>query len=99
MTKLTEQWKKGELPEGYYYVNDGAEVTIDYYLCDYWERHLDSHIYKVLAPVPSYDEWQEKLDENTQLKEALKDCQEKILQMDYDSVIIEMLQKIDEALR
>ena len=57
MTDLTDKWKKGEIPEGFYYVNDGAEVTIDYYLCDYWERHFDSDIQKVLDKVPSYDEW------------------------------------------
>lgn len=58
MTKdLTEQWKKGELPEGFYFVDDGAEVTIDYYLCDYWERHFDSYVQQVLAEVPDYIEW------------------------------------------
>lgn len=57
MTDLTEQWKKGELPEGFYFINDGAEITIDYYLCDYWERHFDSDVQQVLAQVPSYDEW------------------------------------------
>lgn len=37
--------------------------------------------------------------ENAQLKEAMKDCQEKILLMDYDSTKIEILQKIDEVLK
>ena len=60
--QLTEQWKKGELPEGFYYVSDGAEITIDYYLCDYWERHFDSDVTEVLAPVPSYDEWIQKCE-------------------------------------
>ena len=55
---LTEQWRKGELKEGFYYVTDGAELTIDYYLCDYWEKHFDSDVQEVLAPVPSYEEWQ-----------------------------------------
>lgn len=58
MTDLTEQWKKGKLTEGFYYVNDGAEVTIDYYLCDYWERHFDSDVQQVLAPVPSFKKWE-----------------------------------------
>lgn len=61
MTDLTEQWKKGELSEGIYYVTDGEEVTIDYYLCDYWERNFYSDIQQVLAKVPSYGEWQETL--------------------------------------
>ena len=36
--------------------------------------------------------------ENETLKDALKDCQEKILLMDYDSIKIEILKKIDEVL-
>lgn len=59
MTDLTEQWKKGELPEGFYFVNDGAKVTIDYYLCDYWERHFDIDVQQVLAPVPTFEEYQQ----------------------------------------
>ena len=65
---LTEQWTKGELPEGFYYVDDGAEVTIDYYLCDYWERHFDRDVHQVLAPVPSYEEYQKLKTENKALK-------------------------------
>lgn len=37
--------------------------------------------------------------ENDKLKDALKDCQEKILLMDYDSIKIEILQKINEVLK
>lgn len=69
--QLTEQLKKGKLPEGFYYVNDGTEVKIDYYLCGYWEWHFNSDIKQVLAPVPSYEEWQAKLEENAQLKERV----------------------------
>ena len=51
------------------------------------------------TPVPSYEEWQAKLEENAQLKELLKECEEKILLMDFDSIKIEILQKIDEVLQ
>jgi hypothetical protein len=85
---LTKQWKKGELPEGFYFVNDGAEVTIDYYLCDYWERHFDSDVQQVLASVPTFKELQNMneavnqamsaniklVEQNKQLKELLKEC-------------------------
>lgn len=81
---LTEQWKKGELPEGFYYVSDGAEVTIDYYLCDYWERHFDGYVQQILTPVPSYEEYMtmkdcakmvfEAAERETKLKELLKEC-------------------------
>ncbi len=73
MTDLTELWKKGKLPEGYYYVKDGDNMIAEY---------LDGYFYndgvpmtsfsggvdEVLAPVPSYEEWQAKLEENERLK-------------------------------
>lgn len=64
---LTEQWKKGELPSGYYYVKNefGNIFPSDYsedYDCindtvikDFFTEV--SEIKQVLAPVPSYDEW------------------------------------------
>ena len=108
--QLTEQWKKGELPEGFYFVSDGAEVTIDYYLCDYWERHFDKSVQHVLAPVPSYEEWQASYNcmlenevlrlENAQLKELLKECKTPLEV--YNEMFgnkEELLTKIDEALK
>lgn len=94
--QLTEQWKKGELPEGFYYVNDGAEVTVDYYLCDYWERHFGWDVQQVIAPVPTFNELQNMnkavnecmaaniklVEENAQLKELLKECREVIKNVD-----------------
>ena len=63
--QLTEQWKKGELPLGWYYVkykNDKIEVAenIKWFDCGGWcdNRFLHSkNISGVIAPVPSYDEW------------------------------------------
>lgn len=112
--QLTEQWKKGELPEGFYYVNDGAEVTIDYYLCDYWERHFDYGVQQVLAPVPSYEEWMEKTkslkvlakayckekQKNDEIKELLKECRRYIDIWGYtDTHGNALLPQIDEALQ
>lgn len=54
--KLTEQWRNGSIQETYYYVkcpwSDG-EVDIRYVHngVDDWKE--------IIAPVPSYDEWQE----------------------------------------
>lgn len=59
MTDLSEQWKKGELPLGMYYVKTpfGVEIHSDYSLYRYkLTRDVDS--IEVLAPVPSYEEWQ-----------------------------------------
>lgn len=109
MTNLTEQWKKGELPLGHYYVvcskNDTVEILqnrvqivscnkvgITYDFPDYWE------VKQVLAEVPSYElwkavheQWEVLLEENTKLKELLKDAKN-VLKMvdtycgDYDSI-------------
>lgn len=59
--QLTEQWKKGELPEGWYWVDyysvDGA-VMLEYIPqhngFGYEEKEL---VQAVLAPVPSYEEY------------------------------------------
>lgn len=61
MTDLTEQWKKGELPEGRYWVDyysvDGADM-LEYIPqhngFGYEEKEL---VQAVLAEVPDYVEW------------------------------------------
>ena len=90
--QLTEQWKKGELPYGRYYVelayNGNSIIMAEYW----WDKTLtlDDHQYsreevkRILAPVPSYDEWQASYNcmlenevlrlKNAQLKELLKEC-------------------------
>lgn len=75
MTKtLTEQWRDGTLPEGCYYIltKDGhikKERTCFYShtdgQCFSFTDNID--IEEVLAPVPSYDEWErakENLEKN-----------------------------------
>lgn len=70
MTNLTEKWKKGELPEGYYYckTENGVEILrtwrgIDGYLnfenmCN--EVFISSmRDCEILAEVPSFEEWQQ----------------------------------------
>lgn len=87
MTDLTSQWKKGELPEGFYYVkcdwSDEVEIRYVHNGVDDWKA--------IFAEVPSYDEWfkiknlaslseclQEKniecLHRENKLKELLKEC-------------------------
>ena len=64
--QLTEQWKKGELPYGRYYVElayNGNNIIMAEY---WWDKTLtlDDHQYsreevkRILAPVPSYEQWQ-----------------------------------------
>ena len=87
--QLTEQWKKGELPNGYYWIrlSWGGMIIMAYHTAFDGLFELDGHYYdsdeisEVLAPVPSYDEWQasetsiaynELAKENEELKEILE---------------------------
>lgn len=85
MNKLTEQWRKGELPEGFYWIKfqDGKILPTTFsnqhgfICCDvicYEEK-----IKQILAEMPSYElwkavheQWKVLLKENTKLKEQLK---------------------------
>ena len=87
MTNLTEQWKKGGLPNGWYYVRlIRGEYRIDLYINgkNEWIDCLDDIIDTVVCEVPSYEEWQqlkkwceefnalEVAKENTELKSKLQ---------------------------
>jgi hypothetical protein len=64
--QLTEQWKKGELPDGEYWCLSIC-YDIDKLYCyqnSFWKYKTEDDYYglpveikQVLAPVPSYDEW------------------------------------------
>lgn len=83
---LTEQWKKGELDEGFYYLKDNKYTFIDYFSGISFKETCDFEIKQVLAPVPSYEQWQqmkafcegfntlEVSEENQNLKELLREC-------------------------
>lgn len=111
MTNLTEQYKKGELPEGDYYLDIGSDTIIDYWVCNHWNwTEYDSRIKEVLAPVPSYDEYLESeshcavyselnkclKEENAKLKELLKEVLRHELSL---KEISELSRKISEALK
>jgi len=75
MTKsLTEQWREGTLSMGYYYVSTppsyGGE-KIKYLDDDCCFGLDDDIIQKVLAPVPSYDEYKELVSKTEQLEKQL----------------------------
>lgn len=58
--EMTEKWKNGELPDGFYYVSIpgavcGVSILDDYELQAY-KSVRDSDKIEVLAPVPSYRE-------------------------------------------
>ena len=58
---LTEQWKRDELPVGFYYlkIDDGENCFYDVeeFNGDYFGFYAAADIKEVLAPVPSYEEW------------------------------------------
>ena len=60
MTDLTDKWKKGELPEGWYWVEYSIDeingVAMMQYVPEFGGFSF-TIIKQVLAPVPSYDEW------------------------------------------
>ena len=66
MTDLTEQWKKGELLEGFYYCKTGNGVEILRTWGDKYNQLLNNldEVFmkemsdcKIISEVPSYDEW------------------------------------------
>lgn len=129
MTDLTEQWKKGELPSGEYYIRvDGVEDRACYFAGFGFTEADPDEIECILAPVPSYEEylemkghcaaysdinqWQkeeisaykrlvaELKQENSQLKELLRECKTPLEV--YNEMFgnkEELLTKIDEVLK
>lgn len=75
MTDLTEQWKKGELPDGWYYTEIDLYENRDYIeiIPNTYNDCFEYGIVKqVLAPVPSYEEWQASEKYNKHLEEVIK---------------------------
>ena len=83
--QLTEQWKKGELPNGWYWVKGIKAEGIYAYTAEYLNnmyRPINGEI--IIEQVPSYEEWQASYNcmlenevlrlKNTQLKELLEEC-------------------------
>ena len=98
MTNLTEQWKKGELPSGEYYIIDdlGLHTTDRYYPGHGFGTELPQ---SVLGRVPGYEEWKAILEENTKLKELLKECRDDIDYLaEYNDDCERLIKRIDEAL-
>ena len=58
---LTEQWNKGKLPEGDYYIKrrNGDFLYDNIDTGGVWRNSIDEDILEVLAPVPSFKEWKE----------------------------------------
>lgn len=105
---LTEQWDKGELPSGWYYVRlIRGEYRIDLYINgkNEWIDCPDNIIDTVVCEVPSYEEWRTSYNcmlenevlrlKNAQLKELLKEVLRHDLSL---KEISELTRKISEVL-
>lgn len=80
---LTEQWKKGELEAGWYYVLLFSNEEYITFIDGNWvvdDRLIGDDIKEVLTLVPGYDDWKRIIDdwrdvsyENKNLKKLLKE--------------------------
>ena len=107
---LTDKWKKGELPNGMYYIEfkDG-DIAKDVYAFGSWGNINEHFLKQVLAPVPSYEEWKSTgkfameamkvAEENQQLKELLKECRNLINECISGDYMKELCERIDEVLK
>lgn len=87
---LTKKWKKGELPDGFYWCDvdiyeDGnitkqIESFIHHHPVFYWE----TSIVRVIELAPSFSEYKSMQEENTKLKELLKRVNEHFKWVDFD---------------
>ena len=100
MTDLTEKWKKGELKFGAYYVNRLEEHRIWLYNDRSKTPEFQHEIYEILAPVPSYEEWQAKDKENQHLKELLHQCKYELISRytDVGEEDFSLITKIENAI-
>ena len=99
--KLTKDWKEGKLKAGSYYVQY-ADGEIEIERASEWFKSGDIscginfddpvYVYKVLAPVPTYNEYNE-------LRGLLKECKQHLyFQKKINNEIITLLVRINVAL-
>ena len=112
MTDLTEQWKKGEIKKNKYWVKYKNGKIDTWELSEGITIESKPEIIEVLAPVPSYEEWQKVLNidfnnevlrlENAKLKELLKECREILdyaKDFAYHDPCCKCIAKINQAIR
>ena len=119
MSNLTEKWKAGELEDRFYYTQTGKDkiTAIDIYdkESNIWLLNSDKDFpsFEVLAPVPSYYEFDalkmncefihrcldDSRKKNTELMKLLKECSEYMTFRYSSKKTLELLTKINEVLR
>ena len=102
--QLTEQWRKGELPNGWYWVKGIIAEGIYAYTAEYLNnmyRPRNGEI--IIEQVPSYEEWQASEKYNKHLEEVIKTYERKDKQATETSIayneLLEENTKLKELLR
>ena len=91
--ELTEQWKNGEIKEGFYYLSIvPSKKCIDYYYGEDFVRYNEWAIEEVLAPVPTYDHFVELTEKANQFSQMVKKVEKLEKQLD---IATKALKKID----
>lgn len=73
MTDFTEQWKKGKLEQGWYWVKGYRAESVYAYASEYLNNiYRPKNGEKIIEKLPSYQEYQHLKE---LLKELLKECQ------------------------
>ena len=87
---LTEQWKKGELPSGWYYYKSSilGNITIaDSSTLHKYRKRLDwKDIITILAKVPSYEEYQQLLSDQL----AKQEGEEIIAELEHENLLLKV---------
>lgn len=107
MTNLTEQWKKGELPDNhhyYYKLPNGTTEVGNTFCLELLHNCKDGDKIQILCEVPTYDDYERLnwyagngVEENAKLKELLKECRNKwVCYKPYDRD--QLLKRIDKIL-
>ena len=89
---LTQQWKKGELPNGWYWVKGIRAEGIYAYTAEYLNnmyRPRNGEI--IIEQVPSYEQWQKH--RKTLLKTQEKNCDLEIINTQLKELLKESVKK------
>lgn len=73
MTDLTQDWKDGKLSAGWYWVQGSRTKGICAYTAEYLNNmYRPSNGERIIAPVPTFEEWQASEKYNKHLEEKIK---------------------------
>lgn len=81
---LTEQWKRGELEDGHYYVKDDDLFVAEFFCGSFMVEEQIITINEVIAPVPTYEELQEQQATIDNLREIIRKKDEALITLKDD---------------